>query len=495
MKFVSLTRLLMAVFLAVVIWGYVTFTQNPELEVTFNVEVRTRNMPSKFLYLNPSLPKVEIKIKGSRDKVNLVSQNSLEPYVDMSGINKAGQQSFNVLLNEPDGTRASITPNTVVFSIDERINRRFPLELVRRGAIGSQLDVGVVTANVTEVYVSGPQSSVDRVRRIVAIYDATKFDVGTSEQEITPTLYGDNDQVISLQTGSPAELTIRPETVVIRATVESLLRSKTVPVVVTQKGEPAAGYIAGYVTKNPAVVTISSFDRSVIEGSNAVDFVETEPVDISGATEKITTTTKLIPKGNYTINTPLEVRVTIDIAPAQATSSLIVPVKIEGLGSNLILDVSNSSVLVVLNGPLLDLQKINLDQIEAKVDLRGQDAGELRVPVQIATPTGITVTNNPSIMVRLTRRPTPTPIPPTVTPTPSVTPTAPTVAPTTLPITPTPNVTETPSTGARNEPVTTPSPTGAAGTGASLPAPPLTPSPPAEITPTVATSTTPRPTP
>jgi hypothetical protein len=282
---------------------------------------------------------------------------------------------------------------------------------------------------------------------------------------------------------------------VIRATVESLLRSKTVPVVVTQKGEPAAGYIAGYVTKNPAVVTISSFDRSVIEGSNAVDFVETEPVDISGATEKITTTTKLIPKGNYTINTPLEVRVTIDIAPAQATSSLIVPVKIEGLGSNLILDVSNSSVLVVLNGPLLDLQKINLDQIEAKVDLRGQDAGELRVPVQIATPTGITVTNNPSIMVRLTRRPTPTPIPPTVTPTPSVTPTAPTVAPTTLPITPTPNVTETPSTGARNEPVTTPSPTGAAGTGASLPAPPLTPSPPAEITPTVATSTTPRPTP
>jgi YbbR domain-containing protein len=478
MKFVSLTRLIMAIFLAVVIWGYVTFSQNPDREISRTERVEAVNLSSEFLILNNELPRVEIKVRGSRDKVDFLP-STLRPYIDLAGVKKAGLQSFKVLVDMPEGVRATISPDNLEVQIDEYSERSLDFELVQRGIVNNQLTVVNVTPSVTQIKLSGAKSLVDKVKQIRAVYDVSKFGFGTSEQEVPLTLYGDNDQVIIPEN----DLKFTPQNIVVRATVQSQLNSKSVPVVIVQKGQPAPGYIAGDITKDPAVVTIVSSDRTIIEGTGAVDFVQTEPVDISGATSRIITTTKLVPSGNYTILEALEVRVTIDIAPQQATSTVNVPLRVEGVGVNLISDVSPLTITVVLNGPYSALATINLDNIEAKLDLRGRDAGEYRLPVQITIPDGITVANNPMVTVRLTRRATPTPLPtPTFSPTPSPTATT------------TPAATETTSP-TNTPPVFTPTPTTPnTGQGVSpRPDPPVTNSP--ELTPAPPTSLTPTPSP
>jgi hypothetical protein len=471
MKFVSLTRLIMAIILAVVIWGYVTFSQNPDRDVSFsNRDVRAIGISDKFTILNTELPKVDIKIRGSKDKIDPIQPSQVLPYVDLSKIDKAGSQSFKVQLDLPEGIRTTISPDSVEFLIDEYITKEFDLELVQRGVVGNQLKVDSITANVTKLKISGAKSLVDRVRRVVGVYEMGKFGLGSVEQEVFPTLYGNNEQLIS-----SADLKLNPTNIIVRANVESQLNSKTVPVVIVQRGQPAPGFISGYVTKNPAIVTIISSDRSILEGTNAVDFVQTEPIDISGATAKIVTTTKLIPSGNYTVIEPLDVQVTIDIAPAQALLTVNVPLRVEGVGVNLIADISTDTIQIVLNGPAADLQRINLDQVEARLDLRGRDAGEFRLPVRITTPPGITVTNNPLVSVRLTRRATPTPLPtPTSTPSPTSTVTT---TPPVVSNTPSPTVTSSPEPSATTTPVTPGTAQNVVSPRAETPAPTPTPTP------------------
>ena len=487
LKSISLGRLVVALVLATLVWGYVIATQYPEKTTSFaNVPVLVADLPnaSSLLPRQYSTQTVKVTINGAKDKMDSVQLSAIQPIINLTACIKPGTCEVKVALKQqPESVNYySIEPDTIQVQLEEVVTRDFSVQVNRVGVVKPDYQQGEIKLSTSVVRVSGPKSVVDRVDKAQITVDLTDRDTN---------LQGSVDVVLLDEKGqeiSDKNLKSTPTKIDLTTPVTFKLNAKTVPIKVITTGSPAPGYIAGSsVTNEPTVVTLNG-DPRILE---PIKYVETSQVDLSNATSDIFATAKLRVPDNTAVIGSLEVAVRIGITVAQA--SVPVEIKVEIVNpppNNLRYELKPTTVEITLQGPYQLLQpKLPLDQIKATVDLAGLNReGTYKLPLKVETPVGLVATNLPEVTVILVAAPRPTPVPlPQATPTPTqvVPPTsspaasptsAATAQPTQLPLVPPPasptgvGLASSPTRTAPSEPSNSPAPTSTPpATGRTLP--------------------------
>jgi len=143
---------------------------------------------------------------------------------------------------------------------------------------------------------------------------------------------------------------------------------RNVSVKVVTTGQIKSGYRLTDISSNPLVVTIFSADAELVK--YLPGFIETQPLDLSGASEDMVVSLPLDLPSGTTIVGESTIKVSVSIAPIQGSITLTnLPVEIIGLDPELSAVLSPDRVDIILSGPLPTLDELIPGNVRIFIDL------------------------------------------------------------------------------------------------------------------------------
>jgi YbbR domain-containing protein len=195
--------------------------------------------------------------------------------------------------------------------------------------------------------------------------------------------------------GSPvAQVSLEPSVVKVRVELAQRANFRpSVPIRVQLVGEVAPLYWVSNILVQPASVTLVGLP-SVLE--EVPGYIETEPVDITGATATVSQRVALrLPAGVSVVPETAQteasqtVQVQVEVQPVTGGQTFQVPVNMQGLAPQFTATLSPEVVDVFLSGPLVQLQALDPAQIEVTVNLLDLSEGSHQVTPTVIVPPGI----------------------------------------------------------------------------------------------------------
>ena len=178
--------------------------------------------------------------------------------------------------------------------------------------------------------------------------------------------------------------------------------TRQVPVVPAVDGKPAAGYIVGKASAEPATVEVIGPESAIERVTEAL----TEPVSVAGARERVRETVTLgLLDPALRLKTTRAAMVTVQVLPAPLERTVRDrPVHLRNLGSNLTAQAVPSVVAVGLRGSREVLNRVEPDDITAYVDLAGLGSGEYQLTgkADVSRDVGITHVEPAVVQVQIT---------------------------------------------------------------------------------------------
>ena len=178
--------------------------------------------------------------------------------------------------------------------------------------------------------------------------------------------------------------------------------TRQVPVVPAVDGKPAAGYIVGKASADPATVEVIGPESAIERVTEAL----TEPVSVAGARERVRETVTLgLLDPALRLKTTRAAMVTVQVLPAPLERTVRDrPVHLRNLGSNLTAQAVPSVVAVGLRGSREVLNRVEPDDITAYVDLAGLGSGEYQLTgkADVSRDVGITHVEPAVVQVQIT---------------------------------------------------------------------------------------------
>lgn len=263
---------------------------------------------------------------------------------------------------------------------------RIPLEFTN---LPPQLEMVGSRLNVVDVRVRGSSGALSRIAagELVAVLDLRTAREGPRLFPLTPA---------DVRTPFGVEVVqVTPSTV--SMTFEQSAR-KFVPVMPEVDGEPAPGFEVVTTSAEPATVEVIG-PTSALAGLRAAI---TETVSVAGAAGPVTAMVNVgVTDPAVRLVAAQEVRVTVDVAPAQQEWAVQkVPVKIRNGQRRVTL--TPDAVTIHLRGPR-DAMGLDASSFDASVDVAGLRPGQYALPVRVELPdrVGITRVDPEDITVRI----------------------------------------------------------------------------------------------
>jgi len=191
-----------------------------------------------------------------------------------------------------------------------------------------------------------------------------------------------------------------PSTVSLRLEVEGAPR--LVPIVPVTEGEPAAGFVVGGVTVEPAMVEVVGPLSQFRESTEVI----TESIDLAGTAVPVDETVAVgVTHSRLRLLAPVRARVTVDIVrePVQRTLEDI-PVRVRNVSEGLSEAVAPASVTVTVFGPPEVMRELAPETVGAYVDLAGHVAGVYNLGVEVDARRLFDVTGIDPSVVQVTLR-------------------------------------------------------------------------------------------
>jgi YbbR domain-containing protein len=394
----QVVRLAVSLVLAVLLWAWVTQLQDPfETREYSNLTVQTGSLADD-LQIVTTLPQVHVTVKGARSDLAGISSSQITVTLDTSKVH--GPDKYLLPLSV-DGVSGGVTvktePREVQVVIEQRETKVFPLTITKAPANGDESrQIGQVSPSVSQVTVTGPSSTIARVAQVLL-----PITLGSQTTDFTARF---QPVAVDAQGQTITEATILPATV--SADVQVQTRGKSVSVIPKLVGLPAEGYTVQQRMALPETILVDGPQEEL----DKLLFVNTEPVDISGATSSISKRVGIadLPPG-LTIVDPanglVEVRVAIEDISGQATEFSSLPVEVIGLGSGLEATITPGTVNVSVLASRSVLGTMKASDIKVRVDVTGLGPGTHELTPDVTVPQRATwLGNDPdTITVIITR--------------------------------------------------------------------------------------------
>jgi YbbR domain-containing protein len=403
----------LALILALVVWVVATQQENPVVTVLISgVPVKVQHLPDDLAFSDqqPSIPDyVDVRVRGPQGTVNTLAPADFTAVVDLSDA-EPGTQDVPIIVksNVSSVEVLEIYPDAVVVQLVRKVEKEVPVvaNLIGEPPFGFIADTPIITP--THVLVRGPEPKVDSVVQVdvsVRLTDARE-DVRVTDF-VSPR--GSNGLVVS-------GLEIDPQVATVLVPIKQRQGFSEKTVLPKIEGQPATNYRIAGITVEPTTVTLFGDPATLNE---MPPFVETVPVDITGATEDIEERVPIVlPEAVAAVGAQAVV-VHVQIVAIEGSVTMALNPVIQGLDPELAVEsVSPETIDVILQGPLPKLQSLTADvNVQAVLNLSGRNVGVHSVTPVMVVPEGVTVQTilPETVQVTIGIKPTPTPTP---TPTP-----------------------------------------------------------------------------
>ncbi|MBO4592527.1 MAG: hypothetical protein J5684_08230 [Eubacterium sp.] len=241
---------------------------------------------------------VSIWVKGPRSVVEDMSESSFVATADLSQLSVANSTTINVQpsssVKPADAKKISIIKinNYVTLSIDEAVEKTIPVVVKTDGKALSGRAIGKATATPDAITVTGPATVLANVVEARAFVDVNG--IGT-------------DMDLSVDVGLVDGYGAAVETDNIDMSVSEVrvsipvYNTKTIPVNVATKGDPADGYKIRKIQYNPSDILICGEQEDLKEISS----IEIDDIYVTSATENIDKSVNVndyLPEGIYVVD-------------------------------------------------------------------------------------------------------------------------------------------------------------------------------------------------
>lgn len=326
---------------------------------------------------------VRMTVEVTQANYNRVSGTSYNPHFDLSQVTGEGENTLNVSYSSQlYGPVTSCEPSTITVNVERYITRRVPVVLEMVGEMPQGLYLDSYKTDPTMLSISGPQSLVTSVSRVVA-----RLDLGdlshlrmSDRTAIDIVLEDANGQVIQ----SP-KLEVTNQTVITGAVVveTELVPQKSVPLVPENfvTGSPAQGFVLSGVELGQESMQVAARQEAL----DAITLIGTDsPLNIEGATQDVTGYVRIRKPSGVENTLPTEIAVTARIEEATIERTFKnVAIEIDGLDEQLSASLSKARATVQLTGAYHFITDLTAEDIRLFVDLSDCSEGSYDLPVQI----------------------------------------------------------------------------------------------------------------
>ena len=368
---------LASVLAAVLIWVTATIMQNPLDDKVFMIPLEQRSL-SESLILEKNISQVQVRVQGTVAVINDLTPADIAAYVDLDGL-QAGQYELEVIVEHPDNVQIlSRRPLSIDVELKETLTQTFSLtvEVVGEPASGyNQMDAVISPA---EVKLTGAE---DQLRRVFKTY------VVADIQDVGVEGYEKNLSVLAMDAAGndiSAMFAIDPRVVKVVVPIVGDDPERLVAIRVPISGQPALGYQLSLISTIPSTVRVFG-DLTRLQ---ALNYVDTEPVDIGDLKADYSRTVRLAPANGFTVY-PREVTVSLKIEPinsATVTKSIIL---CQNLGEGYSAEVEQLTLSIMLYGPETFIAALDEADIMPYVDCEDLKGGEYELPICVSLPANI----------------------------------------------------------------------------------------------------------
>lgn len=362
--------IVLSLLIAVFMWTYVASQDTEEFKKTFTgVRVQlvgedilrnSRNM----VITNVSTPTVNVEIVGPRRIVSALDEDDLVAQIDVSKLTLAAVTTQTYKIIFPDGTDTSSlstlsrTPETVVFTVSELIEKQIP---VRGSFEGTSLEGYVAEAPVftpATITVSGPEIYLKNIKYAWLTFGAGEEVDHTITRTVPFVLRDNNDEdfyneMITCDTNEiEARLTI--------------IRQKTIPLEVSIEYASGATPENTRVTIEPESITLSG-DSELLDAMNQIVLATINTKSFSSTF----TETYLIRIDDGLVNQSgvTEAKVTVELTDLVSDKFIIRNIAYTNLTEGYEAELITSAITVTLRGPEEQIMALKAENIRAVVDL------------------------------------------------------------------------------------------------------------------------------
>jgi len=415
MRLISIiSTALLALMLAVATWLVVAEQVNPPQTVRIdNIPLRTTGLSQDLLVVGNVPAVVSAVVQAPQTIAVDLSPQSLRATIDLKNLDadvhrvpvdiRPVDEQVRVLTREPGALDLELQPRatrtlTVSLVVPDRESLPFSYEIN-----------GSPTVTPALVTVSGPAEVVEAVQRA---------EVSVSLRGARSTINEERPVVLRDQEGHLVSgALIDPDDVQVTVPISQRFNTRDAAVHVVITGTVAPGYWISNINVEPKTVTLLG-PPSTLEQIGG--FVDTVPVDVTGAAGDIVRRVPLAPPtGVSALNErgvsegSVEARITV--VPQLSNLRLTLPVEVTGAQPNDTVSNSPAFVDVLLSGPLPVLNQVNADikLVRVLADVTGLEPGAHEITPTLIVPEGLRSTVVPgTIQVRIERpasSPTPKP--------------------------------------------------------------------------------------
>lgn len=390
---------LFSVVLAIALWLVVVNIDNPQTTVTFtgNAEIENADIITDngkvFEVLNNSNT-VKFSVTGPRTIVEGMSASDFTVVADMNKIDlDLGLIPVEVTANRyTSQVNINVKTTNVQVAIEELKTSQYVVTTQTTGTPRDGYAQGEVTCSPATVTISGPESVMEKLDKVVASIDLEDM-YSDRTKTIIPVLYDSNGEKIVSD-----NITIEPASVTVTA---EILETKSVNVDVSYNGPIKDGYTLESITAVPNAITIKGKSEALASVSSIT--IPASEIDLSnatGTTEISVSILQYLPEGVSLVdNDQITIVVKAEIS-SSATKTFDVPISqivSKNLKNGFMIEYSTSTVKVVVKGDKETLNNLSVDDIKLTIDFSDVDTGSFKLKPTAGDIAGVTSITVPEV--------------------------------------------------------------------------------------------------
>lgn len=297
-----------SVVIAILVTVHVYGQRNPVETRVFTVPLTVQNQEEDTL-IRSIPPTVDVQVRGPKILLDARSPEEFRASVNLKD-RKAGNHRLRVTVKPvedvviPPELEITVMRETVTVVIDNKSRQSRALEPVFTNPAPSGFNWTTPLVQPASAALTGPEESLRRVAQLQVLVDATPRP-GVAVNQRFPI------QAVDADGNLVPEITVDPPTARVQATIQQMATEKEVLISADVSGVPAPTHRIAGISIAPQTIVVGGSPEILAR----VNFISTEPVDISGATGNIVKSVSLrLPEG-VTTQSSRRVRVDITIAP------------------------------------------------------------------------------------------------------------------------------------------------------------------------------------
>lgn len=412
------TLKILSLAIAVLIWLIVRNVQDPVIVQTF-YDIPVTLVNESYLSNNMKIPllidgddTVKVRIKAEESVIKELKKEDIVAQADMTQIYMDATPKMvpvEVTCKGIADDNITVTPRNIQVDIENQTSVEKTIA-VNTGDTTPDKDyeVGSLQANPEKVTISGPESIINKIDKVVAKIDVTGMKESNVELDSELKIYDKNQDELSEKQLSYLNLAgVQDNKIKIQAQFWKV--QKNVKIGSEYSGSPQYGYEVDSVSVVPETLSLAGTDEALqklaVEGNTLT--IPASYIDVSGKDSDFDVKvdiSELLPE-NMKLARDINSTViaTVKILPYNSRDYEVSPtqIKVENKPENMNYKFEPDKIVARIKAKEEDLDNLKTDDIQMKFDLKDAKAGENTLPVTVTLPEGYELVEDITVKVAL----------------------------------------------------------------------------------------------